>query len=166
MGAIEAINNLRREVRANRAANIATSALIETASNTMAQLLETNPARYHRLLRNITIAWLTRDDLLPAAHVVTGTWARISEWIMEVMTGLVRVDARAAVSVGPMLSGTEYMSTRGHFKGGWSLSQAVNGAVLYAARVARQKPLRWCFGLSARWNRESLSMLPRCAPSG
>lgn len=133
MGAIETLNNLRRQVRADRAANAATSTLIETASNVMANLLETNPERYHRLLRRITIAGLVRDDLVPRPVVVQGTWERIREWIMEVMTGPVRIDPRAAVSVGPMLEGGEYMRTSGHFKNGWSLSQSVNGAVLYAA---------------------------------
>ena len=131
MGAIETLNNLRLQVRADRAANAATSALIESASNVMARLLESDPERYHRLLRNITIAGLVRDDLVPQPVVVRGTWARIQEWIMEVMTGPVRVDPRAAVSVGPMLSGMEYMRTRGNLRqGGWSLSQSVNGAIL------------------------------------
>lgn len=133
MGAIEVVNNLRKQVRADRAANAATSVLIETAANVMARLLESNPERYHRLLRRITIAGLVRDDLVPQPVVVRGTWERIREWIMEVMTGPVRIDPRAAVSVGPMLDGGEYMRARGHFKGGWNLSQSVNGAVLYAA---------------------------------
>lgn len=132
MGAIEKINRFRLQVRADRAANAATSTLIESASNAMAHLLERNPDRYHRLLRKITITGLVRDDLVPQPVVVRGTWTRISEWIMEIMTGPVRVDARAAVTVGPMLSGGEYMRTQGRFSGGWSLSQSVNGAVLYS----------------------------------
>lgn len=134
MGAIETLNRLRQQIRADRAANAATSALIESASNVMARLLEIDPGRYHRLLRKITIAGLVRDDLVPQPVVVRGTWAKIQEWIMEVMTGPVRVDPRAAVSVGPMLTGTEYMRTRGNLRrGGWNLSQSVNGAVLYSA---------------------------------
>lgn len=134
MGAIEVVNNLRRQIRVDRAANAATSVLIETASNVMGRMLESNPERYHRLLRRITIAGLVRDDLVPQPVVVRGTWERIREWIMEVMTGPVQVDPRAAVSVGPMLSGMDYMRTRGNLgRTGWSLSQSVNGAVLYAA---------------------------------
>lgn len=134
MGAIESVNKLRLQIRADRAANAATSALVESASNAMARLLQTDPERYHRLLRKITIAGLVRDDLVPQPVVVRGTWAKIQEWIMEVMTGPVRVDPRAAVSMGPMLTGTEYMRTRGNLRsGGWNLSQSVNGAVLYAA---------------------------------
>lgn len=132
MGAIETINRFRLQIRADRAANAATSTLIESASNVMAHLLQSNPARYHRLLRKITITGLVRDDLVPQPVVVRGTWARISEWIMEIMTGPVRVDAQAAVTVGPMLSGPDYMRTRGRFSAGWSLSQSVNGAVLYS----------------------------------
>lgn len=138
MGAIETLNTLRLQIRADRAANAATSALIESASNVMARLLESDPERYHRLLRRITIAGLVRDDLVPQPVVVRGTWARIQEWIMEVMTGPVRIDPRAAVSVGPMLSGADYMRTRGNLRGGgWNLSQSVNGAVLYAAPGSR-----------------------------
>lgn len=132
MGAIEKINRFRLQIRADRAANAATSTLIESASNTMAHLMQNNPDRYHRLLRKITITGLVRDDLVPQPVVVRGTWARISEWIMEIMTGPVRVDAQAAVTVGPMLSGADYMRTRGRFSAGWSLSQSVKGAVLYS----------------------------------
>lgn len=137
MGAIETVNNFRRQLRLDRAANAATSTLIESASNVMARLFESDPERYHRLLRRITITGLIRDDLVPQPVVVRGTWERIREWIMEVMTGPVRIDASAAVSVGPMLSGAEYMRTQGHFKQGWNLSQSVNGAVLYAAPTSQ-----------------------------
>ncbi|PJJ96060.1 hypothetical protein CO611_09040 [Lysobacteraceae bacterium NML03-0222] len=137
MESIEKINEFRQKIRRQRAANAATSALIETASNVMADLLQRNPEKYHRLLRNITITGLTRDDLIPTAHIVHGGWGRIREWIMEVATGKVQVVPQPAARVGAVMTGPEYMTTRNHFKKGWHLSQDVGGAVLYSAPANR-----------------------------
>lgn len=133
MGAIETVNNIRRSVRVQRAANQATSALIETATGVMGRLQESNPQHYARLLRSITKAGLTRDDLVPQVQVVRTTWQRISQWIMEISTGPVQVDRRAAVRLGPVMGGMEYMRTTGNLgREGWLLSDAVTGAALFS----------------------------------
>lgn len=132
-GAIQRLNSIRSSIRVQRAANQATASLIETATGVMGRLQQSRPDQFAMLLRRVTIAGLVRDDLVPAPEVHRTTWQRISQWMMEVATGPARIDPRAAVSVGPMVDGMEYMRTRGNFRqGGWVLSEAVSGAVLYS----------------------------------
>lgn len=132
-GAIERINSIRSSIRIQRAANQATASLIETATGVMGRLQQSRPDQFAMLLRRVTIAGLIRDDLVPAPEVHRTTWQRISQWMMEVATGPARIDPRAAVSMGPMIDGMEYMRTRGNLRQeGWVLSEAVNGAVLFS----------------------------------
>lgn len=132
-GTIESINRIRVSIRMQRAANQMTASLIDTATGVMGRLQQSRPDQFAMLLRRITIAGLTRDDLVPAPEVYRTTWQRVSQWVMEVATGPARIDPRAAVEVGRMVDGMEYMRTRGNFRQeGWVLSEAVNGAVLFS----------------------------------
>lgn len=132
-GMVERINNFRVSIRLQRAANRATASLIETATGVMGRLQQSRPDQFAMLLRRVTIAGLVRDDLVPAPEIHRTTWQRVSQWMMEIATGPARIDARAAVSVGPMVDGMEYMRTRGNFRNqGWVLSEAVNGAVIFS----------------------------------
>lgn len=132
-GAIERINEFRVSIRLQRAANRATASLIDTATGVMGRLQQSRPDQFAKLLRKITITGLVRDDLVPVPEIHRTTWQRISQWMMEIATGPARVDPRAAVSLGPMVDGMEYMRTRGNFgRQGWALSEAVSGAVLFS----------------------------------
>ncbi|UQA68836.1 hypothetical protein K1516_12825 [Stenotrophomonas maltophilia] len=139
-GTIESINRIRVSIRMQRAANQATATLIDTATGVMGRLQQSRPDQFAMLLRRITIAGLTRDDLVPAPEVYRTTWQRISQWMMEVATGPARIDPRAAAEVGRMVDGMEYMRTRGNFRQqGWALSEAVNGAVVFSEPNSSQE---------------------------
>jgi hypothetical protein len=125
------INEFRAVIRNKRAVNLATAAIIETSAGILFNLHRDNPKAYRKLVRKVAFALITRDDVIPRAVVVKGTWSKITQKIMAIATGEPRVSARAPLSTVPSMDRGAYLATKGNLGAkGWGLSQALDGAIV------------------------------------
>lgn len=128
------INAIRVVIRNQRAANEALAIVIETSAGILFNLRQENPKAYKKLMRSVTLALITRDDVIAQPVVVKGTWGRISAKIMEVATGAPRVSAKAPIGTVPNPGRGPYLATKGNLGAtGWGLSDGLEGAVVMEA---------------------------------
>lgn len=120
------IDRMRTVIRARRAANANTAILIETSAGHLFRLRRQNPKAYRKLVRQVTLALITRDDIVPQPTLLTGTWQQITQKWMAVLLGDPRVQAQAPVTVtqGSTLGLSELRKP--------ALSGAVQGALILA----------------------------------
>ncbi|SDY78850.1 hypothetical protein SAMN04487939_10688 [Lysobacter sp. yr284] len=132
------INAIRIGIRNQRAANEALATVIETSAGILFNLRRDNPKAYRKLLRSVTLALITRDDVIPQPVVVKGAWSRISAKIMEVATGAPRISARAPIGLVPNAGRGPYLATKGNLGAtGWGLSDGLEGAVVMEAPTSK-----------------------------
>ncbi|WP_344760331.1 toxin VasX, partial [Luteimonas lutimaris] len=122
--ALVKLDGFRSAIRVQRAANLSTATIIETSAGLLFKLRQNNPKAYRKLLRKVTIALITRDDIAVQPSLFKGTWQEISQKFMAVVAGDPRV--RAQVPVGVARGSTVGMSPI--TKPG--LSGAVDGALV------------------------------------
>ena len=129
------IREIRANIRTQRAANANTATLIETSAGHLFRLRDKNPKAYRKLIRQVTLALITRADLVPTPTLVRGTLQQTTQMWMAVLHGDPRIVARAPVAV-----------TRGSTTGRSTiqkpaLSSAIQGAVVLAPPNSRQEAI-------------------------
>ncbi|PVY79566.1 hypothetical protein C7414_105249 [Cupriavidus alkaliphilus] len=143
---IKKVNEFRAAIRAKRAANDATAALIETVAGRMGRLLRSDPEAYQRLMRRVAMTLVVRADVVPQPVLVKGTFERMAQMIMAVGSGEARLAAQAPIRTASKNGRGPYFSTKGNLgQRGWALSEAVDGAVLF------DPPGSGATGVTAAW---------------
>ncbi|WP_311728176.1 toxin VasX [Cupriavidus alkaliphilus] len=143
---IKKVNEFRAAIRAKRAANDATAALIETVAGRMGRLLSRDPEAYQKIMRRVAMTLLVRADVVPQPVVVKGPFERMAQLIMAVGSGEARLSTKAPIQIAPKNGRGPYLSTKGNLgQRGLALSEAVEGAVLFEA------PGRNATGVTAAW---------------
>ena len=121
---VKKIEAIRTAIRIRRAANINTAILIETSAGHLFRLRDQNVKAYRKLVRQVTLALITRDDVVPAPTRTRGTWQQVVQRWTAVILGDPRVVARAPIGVtqGSTVGLSELRKP--------ALSGAVQGAVV------------------------------------
>ncbi|WP_454727396.1 MULTISPECIES: toxin VasX [Cupriavidus] len=127
------IEKIRAVVRARRAANVNTATLIETSAGHLFRLRSKNPKAYRKLIRQVTLALITRDDIVPMPTLMRGSWQQITQKWMSVLMGDPRATAQVPVGVtrGSTVGLSEIRRP--------ALSGAVNGAVVLTPPGTREE---------------------------
>ncbi|MEB4673146.1 hypothetical protein, partial [Burkholderia contaminans] len=127
------IQGIRVAIRARRAANANTATLIETSAGQLFRLRDKNPKAYRKLIRQVTLALITRDDIVPEPTLMRGTWQQITQKWGAAFLGDPRVQARAPVAAtkGSTVGLSEIRKP--------ALSGAVQGAVALTPPGTREE---------------------------
>ncbi|MBA9843283.1 hypothetical protein D7S91_41005 [Burkholderia contaminans] len=127
------IQGIRVAIRARRAANANTATLIETSAGQLFRLRDKNPKAYRKLIRQVTLALITRDDIVPEPTLMRGTWQQITQKWGAAFLGDPRVQARAPVAAtkGSTVGLSEIRKP--------ALSGAVQGAVVLTPPGTREE---------------------------
>ncbi|MBN6149877.1 hypothetical protein JR065_05960 [Xanthomonas sp. AmX2] len=133
--ALVGVDNFRRAIRATRMANQNTATIIETSAGLLFKLRQKNPKAYRKLLRKVTLALITREDIAVQPSLLKGTWQQVSQKFLAVMLGDPRVRAQVPVA-----------STRGSTVGlspinKPGLSGAMDGALVLAPPTNRDEAI-------------------------
>lgn len=125
------IAQIHAAIRLKRAANQSTADLIEGATSLLLHLREKDQVAYQKLIRRVTVALITRADLIAEPVIVKGRYNQLVQQIQSVAAGEARTVGAAPVSVRPGAANRSYMAEKGNLGGkGLALSQGVDGAVL------------------------------------
>ncbi|HBN9879246.1 TPA: hypothetical protein L3958_005217 [Pseudomonas aeruginosa] len=130
---VKKIESIRTAIRARRAANINTATLIETSAGHLFRLRHQNIKAHRKLVRQVTLALITRDDVVPVPTRMHGTWQQVVQKWSAVLLGDPRVMARAPIGVtqGSTVGLSELRKP--------ALSGAVQGAVVLAPPSTRKE---------------------------
>ncbi|MHC9243708.1 toxin VasX [Pseudomonas aeruginosa] len=130
---VKKIESIRTAIRARRAANVNTASLIETSAGHLFRLRQQNVKAHRKLVRQVTLALITRDDVVPTPTRMQSTWQQVVQKWSAVLLGDPRVLARAPIGVtqGSTVGLSELRKP--------ALSGAVQGAVVLAPPSTRKE---------------------------
>ena len=129
------IREIRASIRTQRAANANTATLIESSAGHLFRLRDKNPKAYRKLIRQVTLALITRNDIVPEPTLIRGTWQQTTQAWMAVLHGDPRLAAHPPVQV------TQGDTTGQSKVNKPALSGAVQGAIVLAPPNSRQETI-------------------------
>lgn len=120
------------QVYARRRAGEATAALIESTSAMLFRLSQDDPAGFHKLVRAIATALITRADVAPQPVGVRGTASRVAAFIHQAPGGGATVPGQAPVVLKPLAGRPG--ARKGNFgPKAWELAEVAGAEVVFKA---------------------------------